>query len=197
MRTLQFLFAILAAFAAGSAPSAGAESRFVVAPLAEQRDGSTPEVFVVVTEEQRFSFVAPRGWSVFHNDEERLITLRRGASTLSIKFGKTATDAANAADHFLAHLREIFSGAEVLDRPSLSALSRPAAGFDLKWIHAQEFPRMGRFARAPLPSGDIDFGLICPPDEFGAHLSTLMRLMNRMRSAPADEPVEIPVFQVE
>lgn len=195
MRSFAFAAALGAhLFWAGS--NFGAEGRFIVAPLAERSPENGREVLVIVTDENRFSMVVPRGWNVTHQGDEKRITFSRDESVLTIRFGK-AQDPSGAAEKWLEELRSKHHEAEILDRPLLKAFSTSALSYDLQWRHAEQFLRVGRFARVELPANTVDFALICPPEAFGEHLSTMMQLMLTMRCAGADERVVVPTLPQE
>jgi hypothetical protein len=172
------------------------EKRFTVAPLAEGRIANTSEIFVIAAGEHRFSLRAPLGWSVFYDQEARTVTLRRSQSELTIKF-EQVTGKNEVKDEFLEALRKRYQDLQVLDEPPLMAFSKPAASFDLRWTHTTGAAQAGRFARVAWKDLQVEFALVCPPEQLDRQLATLMQIMATMRASSGPEQLKIRSFGVE
>ena len=146
--------------------------------------------YFVLSGENKFSFLAPPGWRMEANQEERKISFYKKdlSSQLTLQIVPVPVILPAAAEEQKARWRErvltAFPEATIKEQFDCYAGGRPGMGFDLERNFPKDLKLTTRAAYIPYSTGVIEFQLTATPGNFTKHQFALGALMTSFKVSP-------------
>lgn len=139
---------------------------FELSTFQEEIPESNPVTRTVITDSKmRFSFIAPRNWTVAADRAAKRVTLADNAGQSSIAV-RSLTNSMPSGISFKNGVKARFNGAEVLEEfPAASGVGA-GVGIDVKYALGGSLLVVSRVVVFPAPAGSIEVTFTAPAAEF-------------------------------
>jgi hypothetical protein len=143
--------------------------------------------YFVLSGEHKFSFLAPTGWRMESNAEERKVSFFKKdlSSQITIQIVPIPMVLPAAPDEQKARWRErvmaAFPEADIKEQFECYAAGKAGKGFDLERNFPKDLKLMTRAAYVPYETGVVEFQLTATPVNFTKNQSVLGALMTSFK----------------